>query len=42
MSINPIVFLSILIAGVAIGGLGGWLAAHPAQIRLRTELEELG
>src|SRR6202158_569073 len=39
MSINPIVLLSILIAGVAIGALGGWLAARPAQIRLQTELE---
>src|ERR1700674_377015 len=39
MAINPIVFLSILIAGVAIGALGGWLAAHRAQIRLQTELE---
>src|SRR6202158_1482015 len=39
MSINPIVLLSILIAGVAIGALGGWLAAHPVQIRLQTELE---
>src|SRR6202158_152659 len=39
MSINPIVLLSILIAGVAIGALGGWLAAHRAQIRLKTELE---
>jgi len=39
MSINPIVFLSILIAGVVIGALGSWLAAHPAQVRLRTELE---
>ena len=39
MSINPIVLLSILVAGVAIGALGGWLAAHPVQVRLRTELE---
>jgi DNA recombination protein RmuC len=39
MAINPIVFLSILIAGVAIGALGGWLAAHRAQTRLQTELE---
>src|SRR5260221_2204888 len=39
MFINPIVLLGILIAGVAIGAVGGWLAAHKAQIRLKTELE---
>jgi DNA recombination protein RmuC len=39
MFINPIVLLGILIAGVAIGAVGGWLAAHQAQIRLQTELE---
>ena len=39
MSINPIVFLSVLLAGVAIGAIGGWLAAHPARIRLQTELD---
>jgi DNA recombination protein RmuC len=39
MSINPIVLLGVLMAGVAIGALGGWLAARPAQARLEAELE---
>jgi DNA recombination protein RmuC len=39
MSINPIILLSILMAGVAIGALGGWLAARPAQTRLQAQLE---
>jgi len=39
MSINPIVLLSVLIVGVALGALGGWLAARPAVARLQTELE---
>jgi DNA recombination protein RmuC len=39
MSINPIVLLGVLMAGVAFGALGGWLAARPAQARLEAELE---
>ena len=37
--INPIVLLSVLIAGVGLGALGGWLAARPALARLQAELE---
>src|SRR5580700_7041303 len=40
MSIDPFVLLGVLIVGVAIGALGGWLAARPAQARLQTELEK--
>ena len=39
MSINPIVLLSVLVVGVALGALGGWLAARPALARLQAELE---
>jgi DNA recombination protein RmuC len=37
--INPVVLLSVLIVGVALGALGGWLAARPALARLQAELE---
>ena len=40
MSIEPTVLVSILLIGLAIGALVGWLAARPAQTRLRIELDK--
>src|SRR5450631_59774 len=39
MSIELIVIIGVLIAGLAVGALVGWLASRPAQTRLQTELE---
>src|SRR3989442_14530875 len=40
MSIEPAIIVIILISGVVIGALIGWLASRPAQARLQTALEK--
>ena len=39
MTIEPIIVISVLIVGIAIGTLIGWLATRPAHARLQAELE---
>jgi DNA recombination protein RmuC len=40
LSINPLVAVLILLAGIAIGAAVAWLASRPAQARLRSELDK--
>ena len=40
MTIGPIVLISVLIVGFALGVLVGWLVARPAHTSLRIELEK--
>jgi len=40
VAIEPIIFISVLILGIVIGTLVGWLATRPAQARLQSELEK--
>ena len=40
LTIEPLVTVSLLAVGVALGALVGWLAARPAQARIQTELEK--
>jgi len=39
MTIEPIIVISVLIVGIVVGTLIGWLATRPAQARLQAELE---
>ena len=40
MSIEPILLISALVVGLAVGALLGWLAARPAVARLQSELDK--
>ena len=40
MSIEPILLISALVVGLAVGALLGWLAARPAAARLQSEVDK--
>jgi DNA recombination protein RmuC len=40
MAIEPLIVITLLVIGLVMGVLVGWLAARPAQARMQTELEK--